>query len=156
MKAYALVENTKTGECDENILDVSTAAEAIQRGEKDWQHLTAHDRKRRDFFAIMHGEIDEDGCFDSNSADIVMEWCVTRFGETRRIIHSATKKIVDFFSGDVVAETTSDGSANLEEVIALCGGIIIDDEDDERFLDNGENVIIGGNRYELKYLVLSC
>ena len=74
MKMYAIIEQIKLGDYFEVILDAETEADAIRDGDKEWNHLSAYDRNRREFFAVMYGEVDEEGCFDINSADIVKEW----------------------------------------------------------------------------------
>lgn len=68
MKKYAVID-WKNGDQFEELFD--TEEEALSRAEYEWEHLTDAEKKSREFFAVMHGDIDEDGCFDINTADIV-------------------------------------------------------------------------------------
>lgn len=56
-------------------------------------------------------------------------------------------KIINTITNETVAEILTNHSMTLDEAIRAAGGEIINDEDDERFSEDGDNVIIGGNRY---------
>lgn len=55
-------------------------------------------------------------------------------------------KIINTVTNETVAEILTNHSMTLDEAINLVGEII-NDADDERFSDDGDNVIIDGKRY---------
>jgi hypothetical protein len=55
-------------------------------------------------------------------------------------------KIINTVTNETVAEILTNRSMNLDEAINLVGEII-NDADDERFSEDGDNVIINGKRY---------
>lgn len=55
-------------------------------------------------------------------------------------------KIVDTNTNETVAEILGGNRMTLDEAINFVGEII-NDENDERFNDDGDNVIINGERY---------
>lgn len=55
-------------------------------------------------------------------------------------------KIINTITNEAVAEILTNHSMTLDEAINLVGEII-NDADDERFSDDGDNVIIDGKRY---------
>lgn len=55
-------------------------------------------------------------------------------------------KIINTITNETVAEILTDHSMTLDEAINLVGEII-NDADDERFSEDGDNVIIDGKRY---------
>lgn len=55
-------------------------------------------------------------------------------------------KIINTITNETVAEILTNQSMTLDEAINLVGEII-NDADDERFSDDGDNVIIDGKRY---------
>ena len=55
-------------------------------------------------------------------------------------------KIINTITNETVAEILTNQSMPLDEAINLVGEII-NDADDERFSEDGDNVIIDGRRY---------
>lgn len=55
-------------------------------------------------------------------------------------------KIVDTNTNETVAEILGGNRMTLDEAINFVGEII-NDENDERFSDDGDNIIINGKRY---------
>lgn len=55
-------------------------------------------------------------------------------------------KIINTITNETVAEILTNHSMTLDEAINLVGEII-NDADDERFSEDGDNVIINGKRY---------
>lgn len=55
-------------------------------------------------------------------------------------------KIINTITNETVAEILTNHSMTLDEAINLVGEII-NDADDERFSEDGDNVIIDGKRY---------
>lgn len=55
-------------------------------------------------------------------------------------------KIINTITNETVAEILTNHSITLDEAINLVGEII-NDADDERFSEDGDNVIIDGKRY---------
>lgn len=55
-------------------------------------------------------------------------------------------KIINTVTNETVAEILTNHSMTLDEAINLVGEII-NDADDERFSEDGDNVIIDGKRY---------
>lgn len=55
-------------------------------------------------------------------------------------------KIINTVTNETVSEILTNHSMTLDEAINLVGEII-NDADDERFSDDGDNVIIDGKRY---------
>jgi hypothetical protein len=55
-------------------------------------------------------------------------------------------KIINTVTNETVAEILTNRSMTLDEAINLVGEII-NDADDERFSEDGDNVIINGKRY---------
>ena len=68
MKKYAVIDWT-TGDSFETIFD--TEQEAIKRADYEWDIMSDHDKERREYFAVMCGDLDEDDCFDMNTASEV-------------------------------------------------------------------------------------
>jgi hypothetical protein len=56
-------------------------------------------------------------------------------------------KLINKVSNKVIGEVTTNHSMTMEEVIEVLDGEIINDMNDERWSDDGDNVIINGNRY---------
>jgi len=71
MKKYAIIDMTN-GDQFEDIFN--TSFEAIKRADYEWDIMSQHDKDRREFYAVMFGEVDEDGCFGMNTAEIVKQY----------------------------------------------------------------------------------
>ena len=56
-------------------------------------------------------------------------------------------KIINTVTNETVAEIVTNHSMTLDEAIECVGGEIINNMDDERWSDDGDNVIIDGKRY---------
>lgn len=56
-------------------------------------------------------------------------------------------KIINTVTNETVAEIVTNHSMTLDEAIYCVGGEIITDAADEHFSDDGDNVIIDGQRY---------
>lgn len=72
MKKYAIIDMKKNGDCFEEIFD--TRKEAVNRAKYEWSLLTPNEKKRREFFAVMFGEIDDDECFNVCTATTIKEF----------------------------------------------------------------------------------
>jgi hypothetical protein len=65
MKKFAVLTqyNPRHGDFYEKIFD--TQQEAIEYADREWNHhLTSSEKKHIDFFGVVDGEVDEDGCYD--------------------------------------------------------------------------------------------
>lgn len=71
MKKYAVIDMTN-GDWFEAIFD--TQEEALNRAEYEWHIMAKADKARREAFFVAAGEVDEDGCFDLNTADVIKEY----------------------------------------------------------------------------------
>ena len=71
MKKYAVID-WKNGDRFEDIFD--TEQEALNAAEYQWNHLTEKEHQDREFFAVMRGDLDEDGCFDLDTALLVKSY----------------------------------------------------------------------------------
>lgn len=61
-------------------------------------------------------------------------------------------KIVNINTKEIIAEVLTNHSMTTEEAIDAVGGEIINDSADERYSEDGDNVIINGKRYWLEDL----
>lgn len=68
-KKYAVIDMINDGDAFEDIFE--TEAEALENAEMQYEHMSNFDRKRRAFFAVMAGSLDDDGCFDLNAAEMI-------------------------------------------------------------------------------------
>lgn len=66
---YAIIDAIENGDRYEKIFD--TEAAAVAAADREWAHLSAYNQRRREFFAVMAGELDEDGCFEVFTARVV-------------------------------------------------------------------------------------
>ena len=64
-------------------------------------------------------------------------------------------KIINTVTNEVIAEILTNHSMSLDEALEIVGDII-NDADDERFSDDGDNVIIRGTRYWYEDLDMLC
>ena len=71
IKKYALID-CKNGDMFEDIFE--TEQDALKAADNQWSHLTARERKEREMFEVMYGEIDEDGCFDLNTSTTIKSY----------------------------------------------------------------------------------
>ena len=65
-------------------------------------------------------------------------------------------RIINKVTEEVIAEIVTNHSMTLEEAIDCAGGEIINDINDDRFSDDGDNIIINGNRYWFEDLGIKC
>lgn len=63
-----------------------------------------------------------------------------------------TIEVKDKITGEIIGKIANNRNINLEQCIELLGGEIINDMDDPRWSDDGDNVIIGGKRYWYEHL----
>lgn len=56
-------------------------------------------------------------------------------------------KLTNKSTGEVIGEVLTNHTMTLEEIISCLGGEIINDMDDPRWSDDGDNIIIDGKRY---------
>ena len=56
-------------------------------------------------------------------------------------------KIINTVTNETVAEIVTNHSMTLNEAVECVGGEIINNMDNERWSDDGDNVIIDGKRY---------
>jgi hypothetical protein len=56
-------------------------------------------------------------------------------------------KIINTTTNETIAEILTNHSMTIDEAILACGGEIINNAEDERFSQEGDNVIINGKRY---------
>lgn len=71
MKKYCIIDDCKT--------DIYTEAfeskdAALDAAETEWKHLTDHDRKRRNSYAVVLTEIDEVGEISLEYSELVKEF----------------------------------------------------------------------------------
>ena len=71
MEKYVVVD-WRNGESFEDSFD--TKEEALKIGERWWGLLTEGEKKSRDFFAVMCGEVDEDGCLIFDTATVIKSY----------------------------------------------------------------------------------
>lgn len=64
------------------------------------------------------------------------------------------KKLIDTATNTTICEIVSNHSMTLDEAIECTGGEIINDVSDERYSDDGDNVIVDGQRYYYEDLEL--
>lgn len=57
------------------------------------------------------------------------------------------KRLIDTATGTTICEIVSNHGMTLDEAIYCAGGEIINNASDERYSDDGDNVIIEGKRY---------
>ena len=69
---FAIIDQIKNGDCFEELFD--TKEKAIQKATIDWNRMSDHDKSRREYFAVFAGDVDEEGCFDINTAAIVKDY----------------------------------------------------------------------------------
>ena len=69
---YAIITEIENGDSFEDIFE--TEEKALARADYEWDIMTIHDKNRRQFCAVMKGEVDEDGCFDLNTATIIKRY----------------------------------------------------------------------------------
>ena len=69
MKKYAIIDQIKNGDQFEETFD--TEAEAVNRSGSEWDRMSEHDKKRREWYAVVECELNEDGCADLNTATII-------------------------------------------------------------------------------------
>ena len=62
MKKYAIYDSIKNGDSFEELFETKEAA--IKKADYLWlRNLTERDKKRREEFVVLYGDVDEDGCF---------------------------------------------------------------------------------------------
>lgn len=64
------------------------------------------------------------------------------------------KKLIDTVTNTTICEIVSNHSMTLDEAIECAGGEIINNVNDERYSDDGDNVIVDGQRYYYEDLEL--
>lgn len=64
------------------------------------------------------------------------------------------KKLIDTATNTTICEIVSNHSMALDEAVECAGGEIINDVNDERYSDDGDNVIVAGQRYYYEDLEL--
>lgn len=64
------------------------------------------------------------------------------------------KKLIDTATNTTICEIVSNHSMTLDEAVECAGGEIINDVNDERYSDDGDNVIVDGQRYYYEDLEL--
>lgn len=64
-------------------------------------------------------------------------------------------KVINTVTNETISEIVTNHSMTLDEAIEVIGGEIINDMDDERWSDDGDNVIIDGCRYWYEELELA-
>lgn len=57
------------------------------------------------------------------------------------------KRLIDTATGTTIREIVSNHSMTLDEAIYCAGGEIINNANDKRYSEDGDNVIIEGKRY---------
>lgn len=57
------------------------------------------------------------------------------------------KKLINTATNTTICEIVSNHSMTLDEAIECAGGEIINDVSDERYSNDGDNVIVDGQRY---------
>lgn len=57
---YAIID--QKGDLFETIFETEEAA--IKAADKEWARMSDSDKRRREYYAVVSGDLDEDGCFD--------------------------------------------------------------------------------------------
>lgn len=63
MKKYVVLDQTKDDWFELNIKSESVE-DAILEAEAMWKHLSEYDKKKTTYFALVIGEVDDEGLFD--------------------------------------------------------------------------------------------
>lgn len=64
-------------------------------------------------------------------------------------------KVINTVTNEIIGEIVTNHGMTLDEAIECIGGEIINNMDDERWSDEGDNVIIDGCRYWYEELALA-
>lgn len=69
---YAIVDMIRGGDCFEEVFD--TQESAISKAEYEWGIMSEYDKKRREWYAVVETELDEDGCVDLDTAKVIKQY----------------------------------------------------------------------------------
>ena len=70
MKKFAVIDQIADGDQFEDIFD--SADEAIAFANKEWNHLSEKDKKRRAEFFVVECELDENDCVALDTAVVIL------------------------------------------------------------------------------------
>lgn len=96
---YAIIDRIKDGDSYEQLF--ATYVEARDKADAEWSRLSEHDKRRREYYAVMSGELDEDGCFDLNTAKELTAYRDTTGSEYRELRVAALSPVAT--AGDRLA-----------------------------------------------------
>lgn len=68
---YAVIDITR-GDSFEEIFD--TADEAVAQADYEWRIMSSRDKDRREAFYVASCEVDEDGCIDYNTVNLIQNY----------------------------------------------------------------------------------
>ena len=68
---YAVIDQTN-GDWFESIFD--TEENAVAHADHEWHNMTKHDKARRDSYYVAACEVDEDGCIDFDTVNVIKEY----------------------------------------------------------------------------------
>ena len=72
MKRYVIIEQVKNGDRFETYLYPDTNTEiALYKIRNKWDFLSMSDKRRLEYMMLIHCELDEEGCPDMDTADII-------------------------------------------------------------------------------------
>ena len=71
MKTYALIDMTTGDDFEKRF---NTEKEAVKWADYEWSIMTDYDKKRRTFFAVMLGEINDEDSFELESAKLIKQY----------------------------------------------------------------------------------
>lgn len=69
---YAIIDNIKNGDSFIDIFPFES--EAINRAEYELSIMSNYDKNHREEYAVYMGYLDDDGCFDLNTAELLMKY----------------------------------------------------------------------------------
>lgn len=58
---YVIIDRIKGSDEFDSVLDVKTEEEALKQLEREWNHLSEHDKERREEFSLALLAIDDEG-----------------------------------------------------------------------------------------------
>lgn len=68
MKKFAILDRIKNGDWFDRVIDAETQEQAIWMAQLEWDRLSTYDQNRREEFALVFGEVDEDRFIDLDTA----------------------------------------------------------------------------------------
>lgn len=76
MKKYYWIMDCRDGDLfDRKLPEGTTRKEAIVTAACEWDRLTAHDKRHRDYFELVYAPEDDYGCCDLDKSEAVTTFC---------------------------------------------------------------------------------